>query len=42
MMKHTIEGLKNRLHNLTEKDSIGNAKLIAKTKRKIRLLEKRG
>ena len=39
MMKQTVEGLKNRLHNLTEKDSIGNARLIAKTKRKIRKLE---
>ena len=42
MKAQTIEGLKVRLHKLTEKDSIGNAKLIAKTKRKIKLLEKRG
>lgn len=42
MMKHTIEGLKARAHKLTEKDSIGNARLIAKLKRRIRNLENRG
>lgn len=36
---HTIESLENRMHKLTEKDSIGNAKLIAKLKRKIRKME---
>lgn len=42
MMKQSIEGLQARAHKLTEKDSIGNARLIAKLKRKIRKLENRG
>lgn len=42
MMTHTIEGLQARAHKLTEKDSIGNARLIAKLKRRIRKLEARG
>lgn len=42
MMKQTIEGLQARAHKLTEKDSIGNARLIAKLKRKIRKMEDMG
>ena len=36
---HTIENLENRIHKLTEKDSISNARLIAKLKRKIKKME---
>ena len=39
-MKHTVETLENRIHKLSQKDVVGNAKLIAKIKRKIRAIEK--
>ena len=39
MMKQTVGGLKVRIHNLEQKDAVGNAKLIAKLKRQIRNIE---
>ena len=39
-MKHTVETLENRIHKLSQKDAVGNARLIAKIKRKIRTIEK--
>lgn len=39
-MKHTVETLENRIHKLSQKDVVGNARLIAKIKRKIRAIEK--
>jgi hypothetical protein len=42
MMTHTIEGLKARIHSLTEKDAIGNMRIINKLKRQIRKIERKG
>lgn len=39
MTKHTVEGLKARIHQLSERDSIGNVRIINKLKRKARKLE---
>lgn len=39
MMKQTVGGLKISIHNLEQKDAVGNAKLIAKLKRQMRRLE---
>ena len=39
-MKHTVETLENRIHKLSQKDVVGNAKLISKIRRKIRAIEK--
>lgn len=39
MMKQTVSGLKVRIHNLEQKDAVGNARLIAKLKRQMRRLE---
>lgn len=38
-MKHTVTNLENRIHKLQQRDPVGNAKLIAKLKRKIRMIE---
>lgn len=38
-MKHTVETLENRIHKLTQKDVVGNTRLINKLKRKIRAIE---
>lgn len=38
-MYNTVEALKVRVHNLQMKDPVGNAKIIAKLKRKIRAME---
>lgn len=38
-MKHTVEGLKVRIHHLKEKDPVMNKNIIAKLERKIRKLE---
>ena len=42
MMTQTIEGLSARIHKLTEKDAIGNARIINKLKRQIRKIERKG
>lgn len=39
-MKQTIETLENRIHKLSQKDAVGNARLISKIKRKIRAINK--
>lgn len=38
-MYNTIEALKVRIHSLQQRDPVGNAKIIAKLKRKIRSME---
>lgn len=38
-MKPTIESLQIRIHKLQQKDPVGNAAIINKLKRRIRLLE---
>lgn len=38
-MHHTIEALKMRIHVLQNRDPIGNARIINKLKRRVRLLE---
>ena len=38
-MYNTIEALKVRVHSLQQRDPVGNAKIIAKLKRKIRSME---
>lgn len=38
-MKPTIESLQIRIHKMQQKDPVGNAHLINKLKRRIRLLE---
>ena len=38
-MKRTIEYYKLRLHMLSERDAIGNQRIINKLKRKIRAME---
>jgi hypothetical protein len=38
-MYNTIETLKVRIHSLQQRDPVGNAKIIAKLKRKIRSME---
>lgn len=39
MMTQNVEGLKARIHVLTQRDSIGNARIINKLKRKARKLQ---
>lgn len=39
-MKHTLLSLENRIHKLQQKDPVMNAKLIAKLKRKIKMIER--
>jgi len=39
-MYNTIDALKVRIHNLQQRDPVGNARIIAKLKRKVRALEK--
>ena len=38
-MKHTLLDLENRIHKLQQRDPVGNARLIAKIKRKIKMIE---
>lgn len=38
-MNNTIEALKIRIHQLQERDPVGNANLINKLKRRVRALE---
>ena len=38
-MHNTIEALKMRIHVLQNRDPIGNARIINKLKRRLRLLE---
>ena len=38
-MNNTIEALKVRMHNLQMRDPVGNAKIIAKLRRRVRVLE---
>lgn len=39
-MNTTIEALKIRMHQLQMKDPVGNAKIVAKLRRRIRAMEK--
>ena len=39
-MKHTLLSLENRIHKLQQKDPVMNAKLIAKLKRKIKMIKR--
>ena len=39
-MNQTIESLQVRIHLLTQRDPIGNKRIINKLQRKIRMLEK--
>lgn len=36
---NNIEALKVRIHNLQQKDPVGNARIINKLKRKVRAME---
>ena len=38
-MNNTIEALKVRIHNLKQKDPVGNDKIIRKLQRKVRSME---
>ena len=38
-MFNTIDALKIRIHQLQQRDPVGNAKIIAKLKRKVRTME---
>lgn len=38
-MKHTIEYYKLRIHMLSERDAIGNQRIINKLKRKVKAME---
>ena len=38
-MYNTIDALKIRIHQLQQRDPVGNAKIINKLKRKVRTLE---
>ena len=38
-MKHTLLDLENCIHKLQQRDPVGNAKLIAKIRRKIKMIE---
>lgn len=38
-MYNTIDALKVRIHNLQQRDSVMNAKIIAKLKRRVRSIE---
>ena len=40
-MRHTIEVLKLRIHNLKQKDAVANKNIINKLERKIRKMEKK-
>ena len=39
-MYNTIEALKVRIHNLQQRDPVGNARIINKLKRKLSTMEK--
>lgn len=39
-MKNTVEALKVRIHQLQQRDSVSNANIINKLKRRVRALEK--
>lgn len=39
-MNTTIEALKIRMHQLQQRDPVGNAKIVAKLRRRIRAMEK--
>lgn len=39
-MNNTIEALKIRIHMLQNRDPVGNARIINKLKRRVRILEK--
>ena len=39
-MFNTIDALKIRIHQLQQRDPVGNAKIINKLKRKVRSMEK--
>lgn len=38
-MFNTIEALKVRIHNLQQRDPVGNARIINKLKRRVRSME---
>ena len=38
-MFNTIDSLKIRIHQLQQRDPVGNAKIIAKLKRRVRAME---
>ena len=38
-MKNTVEALKVRIHQLQQRDPVGNQNLIAKLQRRVRALE---
>jgi hypothetical protein len=38
-MYNTIEALKIRIHNLQNRDPVGNARIINKLKRRVRTME---
>ena len=38
-MFNTIDSLKIRIHQLQQRDTVGNAKIIAKLKRRVRAME---
>lgn len=38
-MYNTIDALKVRIHKLQNRDAVGNARLIAKLKRRVRAME---
>ena len=38
-MFNTIDALKVRIHNLQQRDPVGNARIINKLKRRVRALE---
>lgn len=38
-MFNTIDALKTRIHNLQQRDPVGNTRIINKLKRKVRALE---
>ena len=38
-MYNTIDTLKIRIHTLQQRDPVGNAKIIAKLKRRVRAME---
>ena len=39
-MHNTIEALKIRMHQLQMRDPVGNARIVAKIRRRIRAMEK--
>lgn len=38
-MFNTVDALKVRIHNLQQKDPVGNARIINKLKRRVRTME---